>query len=56
MERKTIENDFEFLRQVSSEVDFENDDYLDYISKLKEYCSNHVVYAMSPVQIGIPKR
>ena len=56
MERKTIENDLDFLRQVSSEVDFNNDNFLEYINQLKEYCSKHVVYAMAPVQIGIPKR
>lgn len=56
MERKTIENDLEFLRQVSTEVDFEIDDYMDTIEKLKKYCREHVVYAMAPVQIGIPKR
>ena len=56
MERKTIEKDLEFLRQISTDVDFDNDDYLDYIEKLKDYCSKHTVYAMAPVQIGIPKR
>lgn len=56
MKRKTIDGDLEYLRQVSADVDFEKDDYLDYIDKLKEYCSKNVVYAMAPVQIGIPKR
>lgn len=56
MKRMTIENDLEFLRQVSTDVDLENDDYNDYINKLKEYCRENVVYAMAPVQIGIPKR
>lgn len=56
MKRKTIENDLYFLRQISTDVDFENDDYLDYIKKLKEYCENDAVYALAPVQIGIPKR
>ena len=56
MKRKTIDSDLEYLRQVSADVDFEKDDYLDYIDKLKEYCSKNVVYAMAPVQIGIPKR
>lgn len=49
MIRKTIESDLDFLRQVSSDVDFENDDYNDYINKLKEYCRENVVYAMAPV-------
>lgn len=56
IKRKTIENDLDFLRQISSEVDFENDDYMSYIDMLKKYCSENVVYAMAPVQIGIAKR
>ena len=56
MKRMTIENNLDFLRQISTDVDFENDDYNDYINKLKEYCRDSVVYAMAPVQIGIPKR
>lgn len=54
--RKTIENDEEFLRQVSVDVDFEKDDYMNYIEQLREYCTNEAVYALTPVQIGIPKR
>lgn len=56
LERKTIENDEEYLRQISTCVDFEVDDYLGYIKKLKEYCQTNAVYALAPVQIGIPKR
>ena len=56
MERKTIENDLDYLRQVSSEVDFSKDDYLEYINNLREFCRNNEVYALAPVQIGIPKR
>ena len=41
MIRMTIENDMDFLRQVSTDVDFLNDDYMDYISKLKKYCGEH---------------
>ena len=54
--RKTIENDEDYLRQISDEVDFLNDNYLEHIAKLKEYCDNNQVYALSPIQIGIPKR
>lgn len=54
--RKTIENDYYFLRQVSDDVDLDKDNYMEYISKLKKYCQNNFVYAMAPVQIGIPKR
>lgn len=56
MERITIRNNLEFLRQVSTPVDFEKDDYLSYIELLKKFCRNNKVYALAPVQIGIPKR
>lgn len=54
--RKTIEHDNLYLRQISKEVDFDNDDYMDDINSLEEYCRNHTVFALAPVQIGIPKR
>ena len=56
LDRKTIENDEDYLRQISTPVDFEKDDYLEYIKILKEYCATHYCYALAPVQIGIPKR
>ena len=56
IQRKTIENDEKFLRQISTEVNFEKDDYMKWIEALKEYCKNNSVYALAPVQIGIPKR
>ncbi len=56
LNRKTIENDEEYLRQISTEVDFKKDNYMEYIKALKEYCTNHYCYALAPVQIGIPKR
>lgn len=52
----TILENEEYLRQISTSVDFENDNYIEYINDLKEYCINNKVYALSPVQIGIPKR
>ena len=52
----TIKENEEFLRQVSTAVNFEDDDYISYINELKEYCKNNKVYALAPVQIGIPKR
>lgn len=55
-EIKTIEKDEEYLRQISKDVDFENDNIDDYINALKDYCENNTVYALAPVQIGIPKR
>lgn len=56
LDRKTIEYDEEYLRQISEDIDFEKDDYKDYINRLKDYCDSHAVYSMAPVQIGIPKR
>lgn len=56
MKRITIEDNEEFLRQISTDVDFEKDDYQKYISDLKEYFSKNTVFALAPVQIGIPKR
>lgn len=54
--RKTIENDLEFLRQVSKPVDFHDKTYLEDIKKLEQYCLSNECFAMAPVQIGIPKR
>lgn len=51
----TIDNE-DFLRQVSTEVDFTKDDVEYYIESLKEYCHNNIVFALAPVQIGMPKR
>ena len=56
LNRITIENNEEFLRQISTDVDFINDDYSKWIEALKDYCQNNAVYALAPVQIGIPKR
>ena len=55
-ERITIEENEKFLRQVSTKVDFAHDDYKTYIKELKDYCTNSAVFALAPVQIGIPKR
>lgn len=54
--RKTVENDEEYLRQISTDVDFEKEDYIKYIDILREYLSKNSAYALAPVQIGIPKR
>lgn len=53
---KTIDNDLEYLRQVSEEVDL-NDSNLDiYINVLKNYFNDSKALAMAAVQLGIPKR
>ena len=56
LNRITIENNEEFLRQISTDVDFTSDNYKEWIEALKDYCQNNAVYALAPVQIGIPKR
>ncbi len=56
IDRVTIEDNEKFLRQISTDVDFENDSYYEYIEALRDYCQNNAVYALAPVQIGIPKR
>ena len=56
LNRITIENNEEFLRQISTDVDFDSDNYMEWIESLKDYCQNNAVYALAPVQIGIPKR
>lgn len=56
LNRITIENNEKFLRQKSTDVDFKKDNYKEWIEALKGYCQNNAVYALAPVQIGIPKR
>ena len=56
LNRITIEDNEEYLRQTSVDVDFQNDDYKKYIDDLSEFCQGNEVYALAPVQIGIPKR
>lgn len=56
IKRITIEEDEEYLRQGSLDVDFEQDDYIAYIEYIRKFCKNSEVYALAPIQIGIPKR
>lgn len=57
IERKTILNDELYLRQISSYVDFEKDDWEYAIKCLDEYCTHEDnCMAMASVQIGIPLR
>lgn len=55
-ESKNIENDMEWLRQVSEEVDFKKDNLDEMISVLDSYCLTHGVFAMAAVQLGFNKR
>ena len=56
LDRKTIEDDEDYLRQISTDIDFNHDNLNLYVEQLKEYCDSHYCYALAPVQIGIPKR
>ena len=52
----TIEDDEQFLRQVSKPVDINDKELKHDIQVLNEYCKNDIVLAMAAVQLGIPKR
>ncbi len=54
--RKTIENDLDYLRQISKEVDLNDKSYLNDIKLLKQFCEETECFALAAVQIGIPKR
>lgn len=57
LERKTIENDEDYLRQISKPVDFKTEEYKDAIKELDYFCKNDDnVMAMASVQVGIPLR
>ena len=52
-----IEDNEEYLRQISKEVDIKNvKELMNDISVLDEYCKENAVMAMAAVQLGIPKR
>lgn len=55
-QRITIEDNEKYLRQISLDVDFSNDEYKKEIEELREFCVNSECYALAPIQIGIPKR
>ena len=52
----TIADNEEYLRQVSLPVEFPDEFLKRDIELLEEYCSEHEVFAMVAVQLGIPKR
>ena len=56
IKRKTIENDLEYLRQISKEVSLDDPSYKEDIKLLKEFCNETECFALAAVQIGIPKR
>lgn len=54
--RKTIENDEEYLRQISEPVSFDDVNLQEEIGMLEEFCNATECFALAAVQIGIPKR
>lgn len=52
----TIEDDEQFLRQISKPVDINDKELIHDIEILDEYCKENDVLAMAAVQLGIPKR
>lgn len=56
IQRKTILNDEEYLRQISQVVDLTNNEYKEDIKLLEEFCLNNECFALAAIQIGIPKR
>ena len=57
IEKKTIENDLKFLRQISKPVDFYDETWKEAIKELDLYCKQDPeIYAMASVQLGIPLR
>lgn len=57
MKRITIQDNEDFLRQISTSVDFKNDLELEAnIAILNDFCENNDILAMAAIQLGIPKR
>ena len=56
MKAITINDNEEFLRQISKEVALNDEYLLNDIKILEEYCKENKVMAMAAVQLGIPKR
>lgn len=56
MEALKIDNDLEWLRRVSKEVNVGKDDLTEDIKVFEEYCLSHGVFAMAAIQLGIDKR
>ena len=56
MKAITINDNEEFLRQISKKVALNDKNLLNDIKILEEYCKENRVMAMAAVQLGIPKR
>ncbi len=56
LEAITIENNEEYLRQRSKEVNMKDPEIHNNIVVLQDYCMQNDVMAMAAIQLGIPKR
>ena len=57
LERKTIEKEEEYLRQISKPVDFKNNEWKKALEELDYFCKHDDnIMAMASVQLGIPLR
>ena len=56
LESITIENNEQYLRQFSKEVDISDPELHNNIVVLQDYCMQNDVMAMAAVKLGIPKR
>ena len=52
----TIENNKQYLRQISKKVNVSDPELHNNIVLLQDYCMQNEVMAMAAVQLGIPKR
>ena len=52
----TIENNEQYLRQISKKVNIDDPELHNNIVVLQDYCMQNEVMAMAAVQLGIPKR
>ena len=52
----TIEENEEYLRQISKKVEFNDPELHNNIVVLQDFCMQNNVMAMAAVQLGIPKR
>ena len=52
----TIADNESFLRQISGLVDLSDNELIQNISTLEQFCKENEVMAMAAIQLGIPKR
>ena len=52
----TIADNKKYLRQISKEVELEDEELIENLKVLEEYCKTHEVMAIAAIQLGIPKR